>query len=80
MGEAWLDPADEPTLERWVAGLGSKPAYLVLSATMSDYADYYGFPKHLDALRANVSASPRWSVVHRNADVVIYHFAPGSGA
>ena len=80
MGEAWLDPADEPTLERWVAGLGSEPAYLVLSTSMSAYADYYGFPKRLGTLRANLSASPRWSVAYRNADVVIYRFAAGSGA
>jgi hypothetical protein len=79
MGEVWLDASDEPTLERWVAGLGSHPAYLVLSDTMIDYARYYGFPRGLSALQANLSASPRWAVAYRNADVVIYRFASGGG-
>jgi hypothetical protein len=77
MGEAWLDPSDEPMLERWVAGLGPQPAYLVVSRRMANYADYYGFPDGLSGLQANVSASPRWTVVYRNADVVIYRFAGG---
>jgi hypothetical protein len=79
MGEAWLNASDEPMLERWIAGLGSRPAYLVVSRTMRKYADYYGFPAGLNGLRANVSASPRWTAVYRNADVVIYRFAAGRG-
>jgi hypothetical protein len=75
MGEPWLDAADEPTLEAWVVGLDAQPAYLVLSRSMTEYADYYGFPRHLDGLRANLASSPRWVAVHRNADVVIYRYA-----
>jgi hypothetical protein len=79
MGEAWLSPSDEPMLERWVAGLGPDPAYLVLSRTMTAYASYYGFPDGLASLRANLAASPRWTPVYRNADVVIYRFVATQG-
>jgi hypothetical protein len=79
MGEAWLDAADEKTLDRWVAGLDAQPAFLVLSRAMTEYADYYGFPRHLDGLRADLAMSPRWTAVHRNADVVIYRYAAGGG-
>lgn len=74
MGEAWLNPADEPLLERWVAGLGPHPAYLVLSRAMRNYAAYYGAPRRIADLSANLAASPHWTVVHRNADAVVYRF------
>jgi hypothetical protein len=74
MGEAWMNTDDEAMVERWTSTLGPRPVYLVITATMTRYADYYGFPDGLAGLRADVAASPRWKLVYRNADSAIYRF------
>ncbi len=74
MGEAWLDLRDEEGVESVARSYGPAPVYLVLSRTMANYAEYYGFPRGLATLRENVARSPRWRVVHHDGDAVVYRF------
>jgi hypothetical protein len=74
MGEAWLDARDEAGVEDLARSLGPAPVYIVLSRTMANYAEYYGFPRGFGTLRENVASSPRWRLVRHSGDVVVYRF------
>ena len=47
-------------MESWMAGLGQRTVYVVVSRSMNNWADYYGAPKGYAQLL--VSSQPRCTV------------------
>jgi len=74
---AWLDEANLGQVERWVAGLGHRSAYVVISRNMDFYAEYFGPPRGFKQLERTIPTAPGWSVVYSNADVTIYRLDLG---
>jgi hypothetical protein len=72
IGEAWLDEGNVSEVESWIAGLGHRSAYVVLSHGMAAYANYFGAPTGFTNLAQTLPTAPGWTVVYRNADVTIY--------
>jgi len=74
---AWLNEANLGQVERWVAGLGHRSAYVVISRNMDFYAEYFGPPRGFKQLERTIPTAPGWSVVYSNADVTIYRLDLG---
>jgi hypothetical protein len=72
LGEDWLDEADFPEVQSWLASLGHSTAYIVVSRSMSASAAYYGAPRGYERLVAGIPTSLKGSVVYRDADATIY--------
>ena len=72
IGEAWLDEGNVSDVEGWIAGLGHRSAYVVVSHGMAAYANYFGAPTGFASLARTLPTAPGWTVVYRNADVTIY--------
>jgi hypothetical protein len=72
VGQDWLDEGDVIDVEQWLASLGHPTAYVVFSQSMDNYASYFGYPTGYGTLAEAVAGNPRWHVVYRNTDVVIY--------
>jgi hypothetical protein len=73
-GLSWLNAGNIPEVDSWVKSIGRSESYLVISRSMIDYAQYYGFPKGFEHLRSELPSSKHWSVWYSNADVTIYRF------
>jgi hypothetical protein len=76
-GQAWLDEGNVIDVEQWLASLGHPTAYVVFSQSMDNYAGYFGYPTGYGTLAKAVAVNPRWHVVYRNPDVVIYRVTAG---
>jgi hypothetical protein len=74
--QAWLDQADLSQVDDWVAGLGHRTAYVVVSRGMHRWAEYYGSPRGFQDMVRKVPRAPRWGVIYRNDDVTIYRLDP----
>lgn len=72
MGVAWLNEANVPAVEKWLASFGNKNVYVVFSRNMDKYVTYLGFPYGYFQMKSIVGHTPGWSVAYRNADTTIY--------
>jgi hypothetical protein len=72
IGQSWLNEADLPQVKSWIAGLGHRTAYVVVSRSMNASAAYYGAPKGYTELVSAIPTALHGSVVYRNADATIY--------
>ena len=80
-GPSWMNEADLGQVKSWIAGLGHRTAYVVVSRSMAASTDYYGEPKGYAELVRSIPAGLRGSVVYRNDDATIYRLnLGGSGA
>jgi hypothetical protein len=76
-GASWMDEANLPQVERWIAGQGHQTAYVVLSRSMSANADYYGAPKGYAELVRTIPTAFDAVAIFRNDDVTIYRLTVG---
>ena len=76
-GQSWLDEGNVPDVEEWLLSLGNPAVYVVFSQSMANYASYFGYPTGYGTLAKAVARNPRWHVVYRNPDVVIYKVNTG---
>lgn len=72
LGSAWLDEANVPRVEKWLASFGQNVAYVVFSHSMDEYASFWGAPSGYFQMKSIVGHMPGWSVVYRNTDTTIY--------
>jgi hypothetical protein len=72
LGASWMNEGNLREVENWITQLGSSTAYIVVSHSMSESADYYGAPLGYDRLVHTIPTALQGSVVYRNADTVIY--------
>lgn len=81
MGSSFDDPRDLGKVDNLMISRAGIPNYIVISAQMKRYCDYYGiFPVGaLDRLRALMMDSPRWRVVYDSPDATVFLFQ-GPGA
>ena len=76
-GASWLNEANLGDVQRWIDSLGHPSGYVVFSKSMTNYANYFGYPRGYEQLAKAVAADSAWHVVYRNADVVIYRVTSG---
>jgi hypothetical protein len=76
-GGAWMDEANVSEVERWVAALGHRSAYVVVSRSMGAYASYFGAPMGYAQLVRALPTRSGWSVVYRNVDATVYRLNLG---
>ena len=76
-GASWLNEANLGDVQRWIDSLGHPSGYVVFSKSMTNYANYFGYPRGYEQLAKAVAADSAWQVVYRNADVVIYRVTSG---
>jgi hypothetical protein len=72
VGASWMNEGNLPEVETWIAGLGHRSAYLVVSRSMNASADYFGAPKGYAKLVSTIPSALGGSVVYRNSDATIY--------
>ena len=72
LGESWLDEGNVPEVKLWMAGLGHRTAYVVVSRSMRADARYYGAPSGYDRLATEIPTALGGSAVYHNADSAIY--------
>jgi hypothetical protein len=72
--EDWLNEADMPATDNWVAAQAGREKFMVVSRSMTAYSDYYGYPRGYTGLVRELPSAPQWHVVFRNPDVTIYKF------
>jgi hypothetical protein len=78
LGESWMNEGNLPQVENWIAGLGHRSAYVVVSRSMRDWANYYGAPKGYAELVGELPSVWNGSVVYHNDDTTIYRLnVPG---
>jgi hypothetical protein len=76
-GLAWLNEADVPAVDQWLASLGTSNVYVVTSRSMKAYELYFGIPNGYPQMVTAVAHAPGWAVAYRNSDVTIYRVATG---
>ena len=72
LGAAWLNEGDLPQVRRWLAGLGQRSVYVVVSRSMDTSAAYFGAPRGYHKLVASLPGALGGKVVYRNADATVY--------
>ncbi len=72
LGESWLDEADLGQVKQWIAGLGHRTAYLVVSHSMSAGAAYFGAPRGYAQLVREIPTTLGGSIVYHDGDTTIY--------
>jgi hypothetical protein len=72
LGESWLDEGNLAQVKSWIADLGHRSAYIVVSRSMSASADYFGAPRGYEKLVSEIPTALGGSVVYHNADTTIY--------
>ncbi len=72
----WLNAANVPMVDQWVASLTGPEKFLVVSQSMITYSAYYGFPTGYVKLARELPFSPDWTTVFKNNAVTIYRFTP----
>jgi hypothetical protein len=76
-GEAWLTESNALEVKNWIADLGRRNAYVVVSRSMNAWADYYGAPRGYERFARRVPRALGWSVVYHNSDATIYRVGSG---
>ncbi len=71
-GESWLNEGNLPEVKRWIASLGHRDAYVVVSRSMRADAAYFGAPVGYTKLASAIPTALGGSVVYRSADTTIY--------
>ena len=72
LGPASMDEGNVEQMESWMAGLGQRTVYVVVSRSMNNWADYYGAPKGYAQLVRELPTSLHGAVVYHNDDATIY--------
>jgi len=72
LGPAWMDEGDVRQVRSWVAGLGYRTAYVVVSRSMNAWASFYGEPRGYPKLVGELSTTMHATVVYRNQSTTIY--------
>jgi hypothetical protein len=72
IGESWLNQANLRQVKSWMADLGSRTAYVVVSRSMNASAAYYGVPQGYATLVNALPTELHGTAVYRNRDATIY--------
>lgn len=72
VGASWMNEGDLAQVESWIADLGHRTAYLVVSRSMNASADYFGAPQGYAKLVSTIPDVLRGLVVYHNGDATIY--------
>ncbi len=72
--ESWLDEADLPQVDNWIASLYGQEKFLIISHSMAAYGNYFGYPRGYHSLVRELPNASNWKVYFKNADVTIYRF------
>jgi hypothetical protein len=72
LGESWLDEGNLTQVRNWIADLGHRTAYIVVSPSMSASAEYFGAPRGYARLVRTIPSALGGSVVYRNGGTTIY--------
>ncbi len=72
VGASWLNEGNSAEVDSWIASLGHRIAYMVVSRSMNGSADYFGAPKGYATLVSTIPTALGGSVVYRNSDATIY--------
>ena len=75
IGPSWMDEGNLQEMESWMASLGHRTVYVVVSRSMDDWANYYGAPKGYAQLVSELPSSLHGSVVYHNDDATIYRLS-----
>jgi hypothetical protein len=71
-GRARLNQADLDEVDSWVASLGHRSVYVVVSRSMYLWSEFYGSQTGFLRMVREMPTTPRWAVAYSNADVTIY--------
>ncbi len=77
LGEAWLDEGNLAEVQSWLASLGHRTAYIVVSRSMHADAHYFGAPQGYEKLVSEIPSALRSAVVYHDADTTIYRLTVG---
>ena len=77
LGEAWLDEGNLAEVQSWLASLGHRTAYIVVSRSMRADAHYFGAPQGYEKLVSEVPSVLHGAVVYHDADTTIYRLTVG---
>jgi hypothetical protein len=72
IGPASLNEGDIPQVRSYIAGLGHRTAYIVVSRSMDNWANFYGSPPGYRRLLSELPTALGGSVVYHNTDATIY--------
>lgn len=72
LGVSWMDESNLPEVKSWIASLGHRTAYIVISRSMSASADYFGAPTGYAKLVQRIPSALSGSMIYRNKDATIY--------
>jgi hypothetical protein len=72
LGPSWMDEGNVQEMQGWLASLGHRTVYVVVSASMDNWANYYGAPQGYAQLVRELPTSLHGSVVYHNDDTTIY--------
>ena len=72
IGESWLAEDDLQQVKSWIAGLGHRSAYVVVSRSMKASVGYYGAPKGYNELVSAIPTVLHGTVVYGNSDATVY--------
>lgn len=77
LGEAWLDEGNLAEVQSWLAGLGHRTAYIVVSRSMRADAHYFGAPQGYEQLVSEIPSTLHGAVVYHDADTTVYRLTVG---
>ncbi len=72
LGEAWLNEANLAEVQSWLATLGHRTAYIVVSRSMRADAHYFGAPQGYEKLVSGIPSTLHGAVVYHDTDTTIY--------
>ncbi len=72
--ESWLNEADQPAVDNWVASLYGQEKFIIVSHSMAAYGNYFGFPRGYHQLVRALPGAAQWSLYYENSDVSVYRF------
>ena len=79
LGPVTMDESNVTQVESWITGLGHHTAYVVVSRSMQDWADFYGSPVGYAQLVRELPTSFHGSVIYHNGDATIYRVTVPGG-
>jgi hypothetical protein len=77
LGEAWLDEGNTADVQTWLADLGQRTAYLVVSRSMRADAHYFGAPQGYEKLVSEIPSALHGAALYHDADTTIYRLTLG---
>jgi hypothetical protein len=80
LGAAWMDEGNVAQVQGWIAGLGHRTAYVVVSRSMNAWANYYGAPRGYAKLTRELPSVLHGSVLYHNDDATIYRVSIGGAS